>query len=422
MSPNFQALCYLSAWEQGLVFEGGLAWESQLRKCKLDYSWASLERIDYFLEMLRTQKSPVYADFLARQSNVNLLLFLAFYVVELRTRVSGENFHLRSYQDALEKDADIKIFGEGFHSLLIEERENGQFLPLVSICTRLFESTPDKSVAFSAGMHIQAPTDKKKQFDALPQKSLIPNFNEQYVNLDLPASYKRWIESPIPPEMSATDPLQRLNRDVPKLLRSGRVVWGALVQANNRLFDPKFFGIAPGEILYDPLGKVDRGDLYSIAARLLNMKSDQQSDPALEKYREHLLAETTRIFAWCTPPSLLPYPLLASTTIFNSEINFPGYAMVNPVIPILVSDECPGCIIIAPWQLWPKAVFDEWNEMLRNKFGSGAKMHNQAPKKHNPERPTPKELSSDLNARAQAIIDANRSQPRKSFWKRLFGQ
>lgn len=377
MSPNFQALCYLAAWEKGLPLEGGFAWETQFRKCRLDYSWASLERIDLFLDALRTQRSPVYDEFLDEQANVNLLIFIAFYVVELRSRVCGEPSQLLTYEEAVKKDWRTEQYGQDFHSLLIEERGNTQFLPLVSICTRLFERDPDKSVAFSAGLHIQPPADKRKCFENLVPKSLIPQFYERYMASDIPTAYKRWIESPVPYDWPPSDALVRLKGDAPKLLRSGRVVWGAVVQANNNLTNPKFFGEAPGEIVYDPCGRVDRLDLYDIACRLRELGSKIQSDPALEVYGNHLRSETTRIFGWRTPQSLYPYELQASTTMFSGEISFPGYALVSPLIPILVNDECPGSIIIAPWQLWPKDIFEDWNNTFRSRFGANARIQSQ---------------------------------------------
>lgn len=377
MSPNFQALCYLTAWENDAPIEGGLAWQSQLRKCRLDYSWASLERIDYFLGALRDQRAPTYESFLAEQANVNLLIFLAFYVVELRSRVSGQPARWLTYEEAVTKDCNAEVYGRGFHSMLIAEQGSSQFLPLVSVCARLFESGSDKSVAFSAGTHIQPPEDKNKCFTSLPPTSLIPDFNEKFQSLAIPAGYRRWIEAPYPSYWSPSDPLARLRTDSPKLLRAGRVVWGAIVQANGNLSDPTFLECAPGEIVYDPMGKVDRIDLYHVGRRLRELGSAAQSDPSLEIYGNHLRAETSRIFGWLTPQSLYPYELQASTTMFSGEVSFPGYALVSPLIPILVSEECPGSVIIAPWQLWPRDVFKEWNDALRSKFGGRATIHSQ---------------------------------------------
>lgn len=423
MSPNFQALCYLTAWDKGLEVEGGLAWHAQLRKCKLDYSWASLDRVDQFLDALRTQKKPEYETFFSEQSHINLLVFIAFYVVELRGRVSGLRGGLISYQDLQEKDRSAaEVYGEGFHSILIEERGNAQFLPLVSVCTRLFEDEPDKSVAFSSGTNIQPPADRHEIFPSLKPDSLIPSFGEKYAVSDIHEAYKRWHCKPVPSEYYvANDALIRLNTDAPKLLKSGRVVWGAVVQANSGLLDPQNFGSAPAEIVYDPQGRVHQLDLFRIAKRLLELKSQSQTDEVLEVYGQHLRAEITRIFGWRTPPSLYPYELQASTAMFSSEVSFPGYVMVSPMLPIIVSDECPGSIIVAPWQLWPKEIFDEWNDILRSVFGDKARIHSQTSKNTAQVTPTKSYASLDLERKAEVLTAQERKQ-NKGFWQKLTGR
>ena len=238
---------------------------------------------------------------------------------------------------------------------------------------------------------------------------------------EIPTPYKRWIEAPFSPEWPSSDPLTRLKKDAPKLLRSTRVVWGALVQANNGLFNPSFLADAPGEIVYDPAGKVYRMDLYHIACRLRELRSETQSDPALEIYGNHLRAETSRLFGWRTPQSLYPYELWASTTTFSGEVSFPGYAMVSPFFPILVSDECPGSVIIAPWQLWPKEFFEEWNGMLRSKFGANAKIHSQTPRKLTPEAIQTVDSQPRQGTKSKAMIETNHPT-KKSLWKRIFGR
>ena len=67
--------------------------------------------------------------------------------------------------------------------------------------------------------------------------------------------------------------------------------------------------------------------------------------------------------------------------------------MASPFFPILVSDECQGSIMIAPRQLWPNAVLEEWNDMIRTKYGeqyvprrnSGIQLEPQAPSIAEPE-------------------------------------
>lgn len=377
MSLNFQALCYLSAWEKKLSLSGGLAWEAQLRKCRLDYSWASLHRLDHFLDALRKQLKPDYDEFLKKQEQVNLLLLIAFYVGELRARVSGKPIAWLSYDEALAADPAAAKYGAGFHSALIIEQGMTQFLPLISICTRLFSAEPDRSVAHSAGMHLTTPVNLAKSYEPLAAQNLIPDFFQRYQKSVLTEPHKQWtstLTQNFPGECAG---FRRLQKDAPELLRSGRVVWAAIVQANSYLYEVHPDLIAPAEVLYDPEGRMNRIDLHHFAHELMQAREDNFNDPEVQRYVSHLRAETTQIFDWQTPASLCPYTLRASSILLNAEIDFPGYALCSPLIPILVSEDCAGTVMVAPWQLWPKEIFDEWLEFARQRHGETIRLPNQ---------------------------------------------
>lgn len=391
MSPEFQSLCYLAAWDAEQPLEGGLAWEAQLRRCRLDYSWASLARIDVFLDALRAQRKPQPDAFLAVQANVNLLLMLAFYVVEVRSRASGVRSRLLGFDEAVARDPAVQVHGRGFHSLLIAEQGTTRFLPLVAICDRLFEAEPDKSVAFSAGVFVKVPDDTRRRLEPLVAASMVPDFFARYQGKRIPDGYRRihalqgGFEG-----FEAGDPLRRLERDAPLLLRRGRVVWAAVVQANRSLLDPSWPVTAAAEVVYDPDGRVTRDDLCRIAARLREAKDEYPdaeagpetaaadplpADATLAQYAAHLRAETTRVLGWRVP--LYPYAVRASSILANGEVHLPGYALVEPALPVLVCDECPGSVIVAPWQMWPADVYDAWCERSRAVHGPKARIFPQ---------------------------------------------
>jgi hypothetical protein len=425
MSPNFQSLCYLAAWEKNLTVEGGLAWAAQLRQCKLDYSWASLSRIDRFLDAFRVQRAPRYEAFFDEQANTNLLVFLAFYVIEVRSRADGKARKIIRFDDLQQQNPQAAdMIGQGFESLLIEQAESGsQFLPLVSICNRLFEIAPDKSVAFSAGTGLTPPADPRLPLPLRVVPSLIPDFYDRFMTTDLPPDDRRWAHVPWWERQPTDDPLHRVVTDAPKLLKTCRVVWGAVVQSNNQLADPKYQNvIAPVEVVYDPAGRVDRMDLYAIAQRLNELKNEPQTDPALNEYAQHLRAETTRIFGWRTPASLYPYELEASTTNAGAEHNFPSALLVNPLIPLMVSDECPGSVLFAPWQLWPSDVFHEWNRALRAKLGDEVRLRQQPKRKAIASSPSALPRSEPLAFNTPAPAP-NTEQPKSSsLLGKLFGR
>jgi hypothetical protein len=98
---------------------------------------------------------------------------------------------------------------------------------------------------------------------------------------------------------------------------------------------------------------------------LFARKGKRQELPALQLYADHLRDERSRVFDWRTPPESMPYPLTASTTYAHAA-RLPGKRLVFPVLPMLVSDDCPGSVVIAPWQVWPAGVFAQWAEALKD--------------------------------------------------------
>jgi hypothetical protein len=158
----------------------------------------------------------------------------------------------------------------------------------------------------------------------------------------------------------AQDALAQLFKASPELLWRGRVVWAALVQANNDLLraDGEFAG-APGEVVYDPTGRVPPDVLAAVARQLLALKGTQPPEPALARFAAYLTAEDERVFALDVPPQVCPYPLKASSTWFQRSY-LPGRHIAQPCFPALVSDQHPGMVLFLPQALWPQALLQAW--------------------------------------------------------------
>jgi TPR repeat protein len=139
------------------------------------------------------------------------------------------------------------------------------------------------------------------------------------------------------------------------LLLEGRVVWGALVQANQDLFNPtgQLAG-APGEVLYDPSGRVPREDLAEMAGKIYSLKGQEFSDPATAHFSKYLADEMTRVFGLDVPSFILPYPLKVSSTWFQ-RAHLPGGAISDKLIPLLISDAHPGAALPLPAMFFPGA-------------------------------------------------------------------
>lgn len=364
MTPTFKAQCYLAAWDAGQPIQGGLAHAERLRDFQLDYSWGSLARIDAFLDELRERLAPQASGFLDEQANTSLLYLLAFYVGEVRARVVGMPAQWASWQELLETHPSSQMFGEGFHSSIAQVAP-GRFLPLVSITHRLFEGDGQKSVQFSAGFEIESKPGLPPAEQPLPPvlaQSLVADFPALYARL--PAAARADYVYPDWPQWLAHDQLDRLRTDTSTLLRTGRMVWGRIVQANRQLFEGGIAG-APLELLYDPRGQVSPQDLGVVANALFGLRGERPDEPALQVYAEHLRAERSRLFGWRTPSQgWWPYPLSASSSFVHTA-QLPGGRLAFAEFPVLISDACPGSVMVAPWQCWPAPVFDAWAEAVR---------------------------------------------------------
>ena len=363
MNLTFQAQCYLAAWDAEQPVEGGLAHAARLWDFKLDYSWRSLSRIDAFLDELRARETPEFNAFLQERANVNLLYLLAFYVGEVRARRCGVAAQWMTWPELLAADPANQAFGEGFHSSAVQVQP-GCFLPLVAIVTRLFEGPDEKSVAFSsmtAMEHFPDHTggEAARILPPLPPASIVDCAGAAFTKL--PALQRLRYRAPGWPAWFAGDPLDRWRRNAPALLDAGRAVWASVVQANNGLFDGSVEG-APLEVVYDPRGMVSKESLASVAVLLFSLKGTRVGDPALQVYADHLHAETTRLFNWTPPASFLPYPLTATTTYLQTDW-LPGGMLAFSQFPILVSDDCPGNVLVLPRELWPAELLLQWGQV-----------------------------------------------------------
>ena len=366
MRLSLKALCYLHAWDAALPIENGLAFDSLLRKCRLDYSFASLGRIDVFLDAIRTAKKPKEEAFLADPANQNLLYLLAFYTGEVIGRSLGCAPRWHTYDEIVEIDSGNRLFGDSFYSSVScrfpgSKAQLDFFLPLNALVTRLFLGDGDKSIEFSAGALVPS------RYQKAPQSlQTLPEVPPQQWPIDIARSIERLsAEERVAliverPGWADGDALGRFFDHAPALLSKGRVVWGALIQANTLLFQPGMVGGAPGEVIYDVQGRLTGEDLQPIAKLLLSLKGAAPADTSLQEFSTYLADETTRVFGMELLMSVMPYPLKVSTTWF-SRPHLHGGTIGLPWFPLLIDEEaCPGVVMVLPSRFWPSEFRAQW--------------------------------------------------------------
>ncbi|HLA34882.1 MAG TPA: hypothetical protein VJ001_08460 [Rhodocyclaceae bacterium] len=215
----------------------------------------------------------------------------------------------------------------------------------------------------------QAATDQsKEQHDPFENIRLDQIDIRQCVE-SLSASETAYLDVPMPGWVHG-DELRSLFRRMPTLLRTGRVVWGYLVQANRLLFERGEHG-HPGEVLYDPAGKLGPSALKSVAHRLFELRSQLEAlraggplQPDMLRLAEHFESEIARAFALPVPQQISPDGLLVSTTYFERP-HLPFGMLVASFFPLLVSDRYPGEVMVLPSRWWPQALLEMWSDLDR---------------------------------------------------------
>ena len=367
MSLTFSALCYLSTFDAGKPLPNGMRFEKRLRTYRLDYSIQSLERIDTFLDEVRASGEIRQADYLDDPSAQTLLYFLNFYVGEVIARCLKSPAYWYDFEEVRAIDPLADYTGPAFENSATVgfpahpiSKTKPWFRPFSSITARVFDEYPDKSVLFSAGFLLPQSKLEGPDFhlpqppfaaSAWPGEDTAADENALQARAQVEIRRPQWLPG---------DKLEYLFDNLPELLRNGRVVWGAVVQANQTLFKRSTNNGAPGEVVYDPLGRIPRGDLVEFAHRIYALKESAPENRDLMPVHEHLTSEMTRAFGMDIATSFIAYPVKLSTTYFDRQ-HLPHGKLVLSVLPLLLHDGCPSAVIPLPAKFWPSDLLAEWD-------------------------------------------------------------
>lgn len=376
---TFTALCHLASWSAGRQIQGGWAFGDELRQSGiLDFSFASLDRIDAFLDQLRIQKKPVFEQAMAEPGYVNLVHLLAFYVGELISRANGvpvdwsllEQARLPDpFSPAAEQDASPTLL----LTCLVRFRADDEpqpFWPLFAIFSRLFEDGEDKSIRLSASFVMALPADETAAGRPLAPLPPVPRglhaaARFAYSGLSDEERKALFIT---PLGWMASDPIQKLIDAEMDLLASGFVTWGAIVQANGLLFQQSWHRGAMGEVLYDPANRTPMDDLAAVASAVYALKAGTPSNAEEQVVAEHLRSEVNRAFGLLIPASICTHPLRLSSTFFE-QMHLPDGSLAMRQIPLLIHPKWPGVVKPLPATLWPRVVAEEWMDSSYQRFG-----------------------------------------------------
>lgn len=348
----------LQSFLKGKPLETGFAFESELKACRLDYTLASLQRIDDFLDNIRTTHSLDRNDFLngGVPSNHTFLFLLAFYCGEMRGRLAGVAPIWHDYEEYIAENPQMQsIFPaiDEYRFVATYHRADNinQHFPLVAILERLFPEfdEPEKSVYFST---------ITGDYQAFAPDEIVPPAPNQSLPIDLlsslqalPSHWQSYLQI-LPPKWMLGDDLMSQIKAIPTLYQKGRVVWGALVQANNMLFEEDNSASCPAEIIYDKSGRTPPHLLHELAQTLFSFKKQVPNDlpPKLKQYAQHLQNERTRFSSELPAPPTTAMSLYAKT-VFVWRLHLPDAMLTSPIFPIIINDDNDE-VMILPAKFW----------------------------------------------------------------------
>ena len=361
IAADIPQLCHILLGH-GQFHHGGLPLQEQLPVAQLDYSVQSLRVLDAYLTAAHAVSGGLEHGTLS-----NLSLAGGAYLGEVVRRNAGGYWTWTNYEDFFSKRPADPEMSKSVNNCALLLGPGIAVLPMQACNVGAWGAAP-RSVHAQALEWMrggeedseEAPADQPglagDDSDAAP-----PGLN---ISIDIAAAVatlkpeERAYVQVQPPPWVAGDDLQRLVNDYPKLLQQGRVVWAHLVQANNALFAPGKSD-SPAELIYDPHGRMQPEDLAPLAQRLFQLKGTQPADPDEARIAQHLTAEISRAFGMPVPRGISPDGLLLSTVLVLRK-HLPNQRLSLGHVPVLISDACPGSVMILPGRWWPRALAEQW--------------------------------------------------------------
>jgi hypothetical protein len=143
---------YLAPLNAGVGYPEEVGYSYLLNDTRLDFSVESLSYVDLLLDSIRSTEKPEFGAFISTQENQTFLFILGFYVGAVIARNSDQSIRWFDYDAMLKAIPDNAVmFPKVFHTTITCQLSRaGFFVPLSSVCSRLFEEPVDKSVRFSA--------------------------------------------------------------------------------------------------------------------------------------------------------------------------------------------------------------------------------------------------------------------------------
>jgi hypothetical protein len=169
---------------------------------------------------------------------------------------------------------------------------------------------------------------------------------------------------PAPPFWMRLSPGERLwtvFREREQLVTRGKVVWGALVQANELLFRPGP-NDCPANAIFSPDNDYDGEplELGRLGHELFALKGTRPDDPVLRKVAADITNEMQRSFNFRIPDAMTGGREVYFTTIMVHRRHLPGRVLTQGFFPMVVDPGQTEATMILPSDYWPPQMLAFW--------------------------------------------------------------
>jgi hypothetical protein len=211
--------------------------------------------------------------------------------------------------------------------------------------------------ASSSALHVASlPAD-----DAM--RSLITSLRRSFGAGRLLQAGKRASQSRVAPPAWMTDgadPLSAFYAQQETVFRKGRIVWGALVRANEALFVPGEADL-PGVLVYseDEYFDARPAELRAIGARLAELRVGMLDDPVLKDLADNLTRPTVRLRSVPVPSAVTQRPVRV-TSFMGVRSHMPGGRMAGEWFPVLAHAGSAYPMLV-PGAFWSTGLREAWD-------------------------------------------------------------
>ncbi len=164
---------------------------------------------------------------------------------------------------------------------------------------------------------------------------------------------------PAPSWMKPQDALREAVDRQALLLAEGTIVWAAVVQANQQLFEAGASD-CPAQVIYsrDTAFDARPQELRAIAERIFKLKGAKPSDPREKAIADKVTNEMDRTMGWRLPLELTDRPVF-SAAVMVWRRHIPAGVLSAASFPVLAHPDTQA-VMIVPVEFWPIELIQLW--------------------------------------------------------------